>query len=38
MTRRAHCCKSGDVDSLAPGRLETILEGEVSAPSATRSR
>ena len=31
LARRAACCESGDVDSLAPGSVETILEDEVSA-------
>ena len=37
LAQRANCCESRDADSLAPGRLATILEDEVSARPATHS-
>jgi len=37
LARCVGCCESGDVDSLAPSRMETVLEDEVSARSAAHS-
>ena len=37
LARCAGCCESGDVDSLAPRRMEAVLEDEVSARPAAHS-